>query len=346
MNSLALRPPVGHTAKVMTDGCFRLPAPAAILACLLGVSLSAAQPPEPSIDQVIGFFDHSPGQPAQEQLTALTPRSGVRLFDYSFASPVSGRVPGLLVTPDQTGRRFAVVLFGHWMMPGSPLRNRNEFLEEAIVLARGGALCLLLDSPLVRPGVAEDPDPLHGQAAHAGVQMAREWRRALDLLLARPDADPKRVAYVGHSFNAGVGAKLTAVEKRIRSFVLLANTYSLRGLVYDDRNPEMRAMREKLGEESLRAYFERFPFDDSAPFVRHSAPASVFLQNGRLDKDPPERPVRESFALFREPKRLEFYEAGHELNAAARLDRVKWLAARLRLSRVDYQALDSIPPLR
>ena len=46
--------------------------------------------------------------------------------------------------------------------------------------------------------------------------MAREWRRAIDLMLARKDVDATRVAYVGHSFSAGVGAKLAGVEKRIR----------------------------------------------------------------------------------------------------------------------------------
>ncbi len=35
------------------------------------------------------------------------------------------------------------------------MRNHTEFLEEAIVYARAGAVCLLLDTPLVRPGVAE-----------------------------------------------------------------------------------------------------------------------------------------------------------------------------------------------
>lgn len=72
-------------------------------------------------------------------------------------------------------------------MNGSPMRNHTEFLEEAIVLARTGAICLLLDGPLVRPGVTQDPDFMHGQDANAALQMVREWRRSLDLLIARPD---------------------------------------------------------------------------------------------------------------------------------------------------------------
>ena len=175
--------------------------------------------------------------------------------------------------------------------------------------------------------------------------MAREWRRALDLLLARQDADPKRVAYVGHSFNAGVGAKLAGVEKRIHSFVLMANIYSLRDLLYDEQDPQMVAWRKKEGEERIQSYFEKFPWDDSATFVRHSAPGAVFLLNGRFDKPLPERIVRKSFEYFQEPERLEFYDAGHELNAVARIDRARWLRERLKLKNIDLKALDSIPAL-
>jgi cephalosporin-C deacetylase-like acetyl esterase len=226
------------------------------------------------------------------------------------------------------------------------MRNRNEFLEEAIVMARAGAICLLLDTPLVRPGVTEDPDPMLGQGPNAALQMAREWRRAIDLMLARQDVDPKRIAYVGHSFSAGVGAKLAGVEKRIQSLLLMANTYSLREYIYDDQNPEMRAEREKLGEDWIQAYFQKFPWDDSAMFVEHSAPAAVFLQNGRLDKPIPERIVRKSFEHFQDPKRLEFYDAGHELSAVARRDRAEWLQQQLNLQNVNFKAVDSIPQLR
>ena len=272
---------------------------------------------QPTFDQLAALFQNQAVPSLRAEVRQIPARSGARFFDLSFASPVNGRVPGVLITPDRSGR-FPVLLFGHWMMEGSPLRNRNEFLEEAVVLARAGAICLLLDTPLVREGVKRDPDVMHGQEPLAAVQMTREWRRALDILLARSDVDPSRVAYVGHSFSAEVGAKLTAVEKRIQSFVLMANTYSLRDFVYDELNDAMLAWRKQFGEERVREYLQRFAFQDSLPFITHSAPAAVFVQNGRADAEIPERIVRASVARFQEPKRLQFYDAGHELNAAAR----------------------------
>lgn len=309
----------------------------------LGVSASGQSP---NFDDLIKLFRVDPLQPPEVRTSAKADDlKGIRVFDISFSSPVSGRVPGVLVTPARTGR-FPVILFGHWMMAGSPKRNHTEFLEEAMAYARVGVICLLLDSPLVRDGVVEDPDPMHGQGPNGALQMAREWRRALDILLLRKDVDPNRVAYVGHSFSAGVGAKLIGVEKRIQSFVLMANMYSLRDYIYDEQNSEMVAMRNKMGEEWIQNYFRQFPWDDSKPFAESSAPAAVFLQNGRTDSGLPERIVRRSFEYFKEPKRIEFYDAGHELNSTARVDRAKWLQGRLKLKMPDLKALTSIDQLR
>jgi hypothetical protein len=97
---------------------------------------------KPAFSELAQLFEVDPKQPQDVQLIAKERREGIRIFDFSFASPVSGRVPGLLLTPDQTGQ-FPVILFGHWMMEGSPMRNHTEFLEEASVYARAGASSLL-----------------------------------------------------------------------------------------------------------------------------------------------------------------------------------------------------------
>lgn len=137
-----------------------------------------------------------------------------------------------------------------------------------------------------------------------------------------------------------------AVEKRIQSFVLMANTYSLHDFVYDDQNPALVEWRKSMGDEKIQAYFRQFPWDDSKPFAGHSAPAAVFLQNGRLDSDLPEQTVRKSFQYFLEPKRIEFYDAGHELNSAARVDRVKWLQTRLKVKTLKPRVLGAIKQVK
>ncbi|HEU0138879.1 MAG TPA: hypothetical protein VFQ79_04180 [Bryobacteraceae bacterium] len=314
------------------------------LLLLSSLCLLQAAPPVP-FERLRQLFEYDRSQPAAVTVSLNSERDGVKVYDFSFDSPVEGRVSGLLVVPPGKGR-FPVILYGHWMMTGSPLRNKAEFLDEAIVMARAGAMSVLLDSPLVRKEMPEETDPMEGRGPHAQVQMAKEWRRALDIVLARQDADPGRVAYVGHSFNAGVGAKLAGIEKRITSFVLMANQYSLREFIYDEQNPVMVAERKKRGEAWIQAYFDKFPWDDSRPFAERSAPAAVFLQYGRKDEPLPPSAARLSFNRFAEPKQMEFYDAGHELNAAARVNRAKWLASRLKLKAPDVEALNRIAPLR
>jgi hypothetical protein len=50
--------------------------------------------------------------------------------------------------------------------------------------------------------------------------------------------------------------------------------------------------------------------------------------------------------MFGSPKKIAFYEAGHSLNNAARIERVQWLVERLALKPVDEAALSQIPELK
>ncbi len=316
-----------------------------LLACpAAGFGQAAAGP---RFEELLKQFEYDAAAPLDVREAGREKREGATVVDLTYASPRGGRVPAYLVVPEGRGP-FAAVLFGHWMMQGSPMRSRREFLEEAVVLARAGAVSLLIDAPYVRPGFVKETDETREpeQSAEVARRQAVDFRRGLDMLLARRDVDGRRVAYVGHSFDAHVGAVLTAVEKRIGSFVLMAGGYANEEYVFDPENEQMVELRKKYGDEALRQYFRDYAWDDPANFVGHSAPAAVFLQYGLRDKPIPEKMARRDSAPFAEPKRVAFYDAGHELNAEARRDRVEWLARRLSLRRVDYDALARIPQLK
>ena len=301
----------------------------------------------PTFEELARQFDYDAARPVDVREVGRERKSGATVIDMSYASPRGGRVPAYLVVPQGRGP-FAAVLFGHWMMDGSPLKNRREFLEEAQVLARAGAVSLLIDAPLVRPGFVHKDDGMGGavESAEAARRQVVDFRRGIDLLLARRDVDPKRIAYVGHSFDAHVGGILAAVEKRVGSFVLMAGGFADEEYVFDPANADMVKMRERYGDERIRAYFRDYAWDDPVHFVGRSAPAAVFLQFGKRDKPIPEQKARRYFELFAEPKRIGFYDAGHELDAVARRERVEWLAERLSLRRPDFDALARIPPLK
>jgi hypothetical protein len=160
-----------------------------------------------------------------------------------------------------------------------------------------------------------------------------------------PPPPPPRLAFVGHSYNAHTGGILSAVEKRIGTFVLMAGAFADEEYIFDSTRKEMVEYRQREGEEALRDFFHQYPFDDPIYFIGHSAPASVFLQFGKDDEGIPESFARGYFDRFEDPKKISFYKAGHALNGEARKDRVLWLAERLKLKPIETDAIERVPPV-
>ena len=305
----------------------------------------STQDAAPRFEDLAQHFDYDREDPADLKQYGADERGGVWIYEVSYLSLRGGRVPATVVAPRGKGP-FPAILWGHWMMPGSPLRNRKEFLDEAELLARSGAVSLLIDAPLVRPGVVEDPDPMSTQPIYATQQAVVDFRRGLDVLLERYKADPQRIAYVGHSFNAHAGAILVAVDKRITAAVLMAGGYADEEYVFTSGDPKMLTIRERYGDDKVRQFLRKFEWDDPVYFLSHSSPAHVFLQFG--NQDPPLNGdlARHYFKRFGEPKNLGFYDAGHALNAQARRERVDFLVQQLKLRPVDPRALEKIPELK
>jgi dienelactone hydrolase len=330
------------TARTLIRSCFALLLVSALAAPAADKNAKAA----PRFEDLVREFDYDRNALLNIREEHKEDRDGATVIDLSYDSPRGGHVPATLVLPPGKGP-FAGILFGHWMMPRSPVANRKEFLEEALLLARAGAVSLLTDAPMVRPGFVPEKEGLKGevQNAEASRQQVVDFRRAVDLLIARGDVDPARIAFVGHSYNAHTGGILCGVEKRIGSFVLMAGVFADEEFVFRSDTPAITEFRRRNGDEALQDFFRQYPFDDPVYFIGHSAPAAVFLQFGRDDTPIPETMARGYFERFAEPKRMEFYKAGHALNAEARKDRIRWLTERLKLSPVDPEAIEHVPPI-
>jgi len=170
-------------------------------------------------------FDYDQKSPLDVQEVGVEHRGDVAIHDISYASPKGGRVPAYLVVPGGKGP-FAAVIWGHWYWNNSAMRNRKEFLDEAVALAPSGVVSLLTDGPVARPGHVTDRTPLNEQQMTDLIHQIVDMRRGADLLLARTDVDQERLAYVGHSYNATVGAFLSGIDKRFKAFVLMAGGLS------------------------------------------------------------------------------------------------------------------------
>ena len=291
-----------------------------------------AQSPDPGL---LHHFDYDQKAPLDIQEVGVEQRGDVGIRDISYASPKGGRVPAYLVVPKGKGP-FAAVIWGHWYQDGSPLLNRKEFLDEAVALASSGVVSLLTDGPIARPGYVRDPDPLGEAQINYRVQQILDMRRGADLLLARSDVDPKRLAYVGHSYNASTGAFLAGIDKRFKAFVLMAGNLSDQ---VDMKSKEFQEFRKQFGPDKVDAFVTKYSWLDQGKYVAHAAPAAVLLQYAtKEDFLTPER-AREYYAIVSEPKELRFYEAPHALNAEARRDRIAFLVRELSLKPPDPAAV-------
>lgn len=298
--------------------------------------ISSAQTPE-----MLAHFDYDKNAPLGIKEIGVEKRGDVSIHDITYVSPKGGVVPAYLVVPKGKGP-FAAVVWGHWYWGNSPMRNRKQFLDEAVALAPAGVVSLLTDGPVARPGYAPNNEPLNEQQVGELVQQVIDMRRGVDLLLARKDVDPKRLAYVGHSYNAVIGAFLSGLDRRFKAFVLMAATMSDE---VTKKAPEYQKYREDVGVEKFDAFEKKYYWADQGKYVAHAAPAVVFLQYAtQEDFITPER-ARQYAAVVSEPKRFKVYEAPHSLNAEARRDRIAFITEQLKLKPLPASVIAAIPDL-
>ena len=234
-------------------------------------------------------------------------------------TPFGYRRVGELFRPESE-ESLAAILYVHWYEPESPDSNRSQFVEEAKELARGGAVCLLIET------LWSDPDFFIKRTQADDVQNSMEEvvniRHAMDLLLSQPNVDPARFAYVGHDFGGMYGVLAGSLDQRPKHYVIMAAT---------PRFPDWYLYLPKLEGEARATFIQQMAEIDPIVHVPNLAPADIFFQFGTDDPHVPQERANEFFAAAREPKEMKWYESGHGLNEAATSDRKAWLKEKLEL---------------
>ena len=301
-------------------------------------SPAPGNPPTPdTFAEDAKHFEYNATAPLDVKELSVESRGNATVHDITYASPSGGAVPAYLVVPKANGK-FGAILWGHWMMPGSPMSNKKEFLDEAVALAPAGVVSLLIDAPQAREGFKPGP------SSAIIAQQVIDLRRGMDLLLSRSDVDPRRIAYVGHSWNTGTGAILDAVDKRFAAFVFMSGPQSVKELVLDSDSPRMVAMRKTADLTKLAQNLQSVAWTDAASYAAHLGPAPVFFQYAMHDEDwCPLQDAKDYYAMSSGQKLAKFYDSGHALNAEARRDRFSFLSNHLALQPLPPSALDSVP---
>jgi pimeloyl-ACP methyl ester carboxylesterase len=231
---------------------------------------------------------------------------------------VGDDVEAFLVEPIGGGRGPGI-LFLHWFDTEAPDGDRTQFLAEAEELARELGIVSVL--PQGRFPWAGAPTDAAQDAARIRAEVANH-RASLDLLAARPDVDPSRIALVGHDFGAMHGTLLAADDPRIAATVLVAATprwgdwFLPFWPIAGDRHDYLRALA---------------PLDPITR-VAELGPRPVCFQFARSDFFIASMTGLEFHGAAGDPKELHAYEADHGVRVPeARTDRRAFLAAHLGL---------------
>jgi cephalosporin-C deacetylase-like acetyl esterase len=324
----------------LLEAAIRRPAPPAVpppatpaasaAATAAAAPAAAAREPIPAFEELARRLQYDPAAPLDVQMSAA---GGAEVRGLTYASPRGGRVPALLVVPAGKGP-FAGVVFQH-----HGKGDRAEFLPEALLLARAGAVSVLIDAPWARPepwtragGMDKPEEQLAGNA-----QDVVDLRRAVDLLLARADVDPRRIAFVGHGYGATLGGVLAGVEHRIRAYVLMAGSGSYSADLSVIRNtPAGALLLAGVPEAKIDAYARVLAPLDANHYLGRASPNAAFLfQAARYDPFTPPAAARSYYDAAPGAKTLEWYDASDELmDPAALASRDRWLEKQLSLGGV------------
>jgi fermentation-respiration switch protein FrsA (DUF1100 family) len=275
-----------------------------LLSAALGCALM--QTPAPS-------FDYDKAKPLNVEVSS---GSHAIVRQLTYAQLDGTRNAATLVTPPDTmSSSRPAILFLHWYGPPHATSNRTQYLPEAVELAHAGMTSLLIDTPW-------SSERWFGQRDSARdyeftVQMAKDVRRALDVLLAQPGIDRRRVAVVGHDFGAMWGALAVASDPRVTHFVYAAGTSSF---------TDWYLYTPKREGAERDAFVAKLAPLDPINCLSKISPRPVLLQFGSKDPHVKNEAAAAQAAAAKEPKTVKIYEgAEHELTFQARLDRVAWI---------------------
>jgi len=265
-------------------------------------------------------FDDPQKRPLDLQETSTREQDGVALRDITYTLTDGSRNAATVIEPKAaplTPR--PAILFVHWYGPPRPTSNRTQFIPDAVELAKGGAISLLIDTPWSRPEYFRERKREEDYAR--SVTQVKDLRRALDVLLTLPEVNRERVAYVGHDFGAMYGVLAAAADPRVRFFVFMAGTQSFSDwFLYGPKPPE--AERQKFIAELA-------PLDPIRYLPKLKRP--ILLQFADNDEHVSTERAEALAAAAREPKTVRNYHSDHELNEEATRERIAWLKEQLKL---------------
>jgi len=278
--------------------------------------------------QVAGLYDYDHSVPFQYREEAIRKDSRVEVAGASFQSPKGGRVNMLVVRPPGTGP-FAGIIYQH-----GGGQSMVTYLAEAEALAQAGAVSLILDAPGGGPGAPTPPTDKGAAMREHFIELTVCYRRAIDYLESLKTIDPKRIAFVGHSYGGIAGSALVAYDQRVRTFVLTGGVARFTRHVGETDVDVWIEWRKGMTPEQLAKTLAEFRPIDPDNFVGAAPHGPILFQCGNFDFINVQ-PCIDLNAAASAPKELRWYDTDHPFaDFEATFDRMRWLEKELRLKPV------------
>lgn len=260
----------------------------------------------------------------QEQLLGI--HDGLCWTGVTFQGGKERRVPGVFVLAENTAKsigRTGRLLPGVLVQHGAGTSKYARFVTACIdILGHCGFACLALDA--IGHGEREDTVGPDDEAAWRRLRSSPDFipdnivdfRRGLDYLAARAEVDPSRLAYIGSSMGAMLGAILCAVDSRPQVVVLRCGGART-------GPPAWAESPDAAEAEALGASSEVL---DHRRYIGRIAPRPLLMLNNTEDEVFGRDAVLRLYEAAGEPKELRWFPGGHrdnhELHAAECL---QWL---------------------
>jgi hypothetical protein len=224
------------------------------------------------------------------------------------------RCPAELIAPTRSGIYPGVV----WLGSGD-----KDWEPYAMEFSKQGAVSIVLE--YCGKATLSSARSFYEQE----VQMVINVRRAVDILATRKDVDRSRIAFVGHSGGAMLGADAVAVDQRFKAAILESGLEGFTYHICTSPHPFAVGVRKELKDQLLEYVSVLAPLD-AILYVGHEAPTALLFQSARLDDGVPQSDAKAFFDAASEPKQLRWYDTGHKMDLPqVSKDRVEFLKKQL-----------------
>jgi dienelactone hydrolase len=281
---------------------------------------------ERTLKAYLEFYDYDMEFPFETETSEREARGGCVFHDVKLESVHDQTVPAIYGHPKEGGP-FPGLVFLHGR-GGS----KTDILDLAPVLATGGYAGMAIDCQY-----HGDRNPrkrnIYSEFAYsdrdAMIQTVVDARRSVDYLQSREEVDSGRIGLIGGSMGGILGTLLAAVEMRIVASVLLVAGGNWEILAAKSQHGDGRALRSK--DVDVKHLAEVMAPVDPINFVSLISPRPVLFQLGRKDDIVPAETGRLLVEAAKEPKEVDWYDAGHGLPLDKVVPRVlSWLEANLK----------------